>query len=265
MDACQSLRACDVCRNTDTADLPSYSKGAWKIVRCSVCRFVFLLNPPGYDALEEAFAWERTKVDERRRRLAGAIGRLSWMTRWRLTVFDQFRRTPRLRGRVLDVGCGAGCKMAEGPTPFGLEISKLQADQARPVFEKRGGRVVQGPAIEGFDAFEENFFDAILMRSYLEHEQQPHAVLTKAYSRLAPGGIVYLRVPNFNSVNRFVLRSKWCGFRFPDHVNYFTSGSLRRLAESIGFTYRRANRFSPFDDNLIVELRKPFRGSTTSS
>jgi len=42
----------------------------------------------------------------------------------------------------------------------------------------------------------------------------------------------------------------------PDHVNYFTGRSLRRLAESTGFTYRRINWLSPFDDNIIAILTR---------
>jgi hypothetical protein len=51
--------------------------------------------------------------------------------------------------------------------------------------------------------------------------------------------------------------AKWCGFRFPDHVNYFSGRSLRALAESVGFRYVRTNWLSPFDDNIIAVLKRP--------
>ncbi|MGI9404278.1 MAG: methyltransferase domain-containing protein [Hyphomicrobium sp.] len=92
------------------------------------------------------------------------------------------------------------------------------------------------------------------MRSYLEHEAQPRLVLKETRRTLKTGDIVYVRVPNYGSLNRRVMGNKWCGFRFPDHVNYFTSKHLKRLAASCGFTYRRINWLSPFDDNLIVEF-----------
>ena len=95
------------------------------------------------------------------------------------------------------------------------------------------------------------------MRSYLEHESQPRLALERAFAKLAPGGRVYVRVPNFGGLNRRIMGAQWCGFRFPDHVNYFTGTSLRRLAGQAGFRYRRLNGYSIFGDNLIVELRKP--------
>jgi SAM-dependent methyltransferase len=157
---------------------------------------------------------------------------------------------------VLDIGCGDGCRIPEGPTPFGIEVSQGLAMQARPHFQARGGDVVHAPALTGLDSFSNDTFTAIIMRSYLEHEAQPRAVLTKAFARLDKGGVVYVRVPNFGSVNRRVMGARWCGFRFPDHVNYFSGKTLRKLAEQIGFKYRRINWYSLLDDNLIVELHK---------
>jgi hypothetical protein len=51
--------------------------------------------------------------------------------------------------------------------------------------------------------------------------------------------------------------TKWCGWRFPDHVNYFTAASLRALAESVGFRFSHTNRLSLFDDNIIGVLKRP--------
>jgi hypothetical protein len=54
-----------------------------------------------------------------------------------------------------------------------------------------------------------------------------------------------------------VVGPKWCGFRYPDHVNYFTLHSLRDVAARAGFTTGLVNRISfPVDDNVSVLLRK---------
>ena len=160
-------------------------------------------------------------------------------------------------GNVLDVGsCGNGCLVPAGPTPFGIEISPALTDSGRPYFEARGGTVICAPAVHGLDSFENDFFSAALLRSYLEHEEAPRTVLEKVFARLRPGGVAFVRVPNYGSVNRRLLGLSWCGFRFPHHVNYFTSRTLRDLARRVGFRYRRTNWYSIFDDNLIVELTK---------
>jgi hypothetical protein len=95
------------------------------------------------------------------------------------------------------------------------------------------------------------------MRSYLEHEAQPRLILERAFLRLKPGGKILIRSPNYNSANCFIRGAAWCGFRFPDHVNYFTPATLAALARSLGYKFRWTNWTSLFDDNLIVELVKP--------
>jgi predicted SAM-dependent methyltransferase len=95
------------------------------------------------------------------------------------------------------------------------------------------------------------------MFSYLEHEANVARVLDGAFRALKPGGAVFVRVPNFGSVNRRVIGPKWCGFRYPDHVNYFTLSSLRQVAARAGFETRLVNRLNLwFDDNIQVLLTK---------
>ena len=239
-----------------------YSPREWPLVSCDACGFVYLRRVPDYAALQEDHAWEKSHRAENERRAVRLDGRFDILTRWRLglgKLIDNFgqNRAIAKTGNVLDVGSGGSCRIPEGPRPFGIEISQELARQGRAAFEARGGELYEGPATEGLEAFEGVQFDAILMRSYLEHEKSPREVLEKSFLRLKPGGQIYLRLPNYNTPNRFVMGRRWCGFRFPDHVNYFTERSLRRLAEDIGFRYRRMNRLSLFDDNLIVILVKP--------
>jgi hypothetical protein len=68
---------------------------------------------------------------------------------------------------------------------------------------------------------------------------------------------VVVKVPNFASVNRRLRGNRWCGFRFPDHVNYFTPATLARLAHEAGYVVdpgRRADR-PLLGDNLYAVLR----------
>jgi len=95
------------------------------------------------------------------------------------------------------------------------------------------------------------------MRSYLEHEKQPRLVLERAFHKLAPGGRIFIRLPDYGSLNRRLMGARWCGFRYPDHVNYFTNRSLRSLSEGLGYSYSRTNWYSPFDDNIIAVLTRP--------
>jgi hypothetical protein len=50
---------------------------------------------------------------------------------------------------------------------------------------------------------------------------------------------------------------RWCGFRYPDHLNYFTARSLREMGEKCGFSvsYGLKGRI-PTNDNLHAVFRK---------
>jgi SAM-dependent methyltransferase len=253
---------CEVCQNSGATVVEKCTRSPWPVVACNACGFVYLGRVPDYEDLSETYAWEKQAAEEKQRRKKNKLARFDALTRFRLKfgkLVDRARHTRAVpvSGRVLEIGCGPATRIPDGPTPYGIEISKALAERARPVFESRGGAVYHEPATTGIEHFEENFFDSILMRSYLEHEAQPRLILERAFRRLKPGGTILLRSPNYNSANRFIRGSEWCGFRFPDHVNYFTPRSLKALAESVGYEFRWMNWMSLFDDNLIVELKKP--------
>jgi SAM-dependent methyltransferase len=258
------LRACEVCGSSRATRIEKYTTSPWPVVSCSDCGFVFLQSVPGYEALDKDYAWEKTSAQEAKVRKARRFAWIGSSTRWRMQVgrwiTRQFRRrAPVPTGVGLDIGCGEDCRLPAGQIPYGIEISSALTALSKPKFVRRGGDVHCAPAIEGLGKFNDNFFDTILMRSYLEHEENPRSVLEKAFAKLKPGGIIYVRIPDFGSINRRVMGTRWCGFRFPDHVNYFTDASLRKLSSSIGFTYVRKNWASVLDDNLDVELVKPAR------
>lgn len=255
-------RHCDVCGSTSARLLSQYTVTEWPVVECEGCGFVFLHEVPEYEALSEELAWEKTKTAESERRKAQRWSKLDQWTRFRLKLGKfvddaRRRRVAGNGGNVLEIGCGGSTRIPDGCIPHGIEISKGLAQRARPKYEARGGSLIHAPAIEGIEHYPDEFFDSIIMRSYLEHEAQPRLILERSFVKLKKGGRIYIRVPNFGSINRRVQGAKWCGFRFPDHVNYFTPSSLRRLTESLGFKFKWVNRFSVFDDNVIAELLKP--------
>lgn len=253
---------CEVCGGNSAAPVKAYTTDMWPLMECGDCSFTFLTRVPDYGALNTEIAWDKSRAEERKRRRKRRWARIDMATRFRLRIgrlIDGARhnRACADNQNVLEIGCGSGTRIPEGPTPFGIEISENLAAVAAPIYEARGGRLVHSAATVGIEGFPNGFFDTIIMRSYLEHEAAPRLILTRAFAKLKPGGKVTLRLPNYASLNRHVMRREWCGFRFPDHVNYFTPRSLRRLGESIGFKFQWRNWFSLFDDNIIAVLSKP--------
>jgi SAM-dependent methyltransferase len=228
---------------------------------------VYLGTTPTYGSLASEFAWERTALRERDRRAAAEplLHRLDRRTRWRLHLLPRIDMPDLVarhahRAPVLDVGCGDGGALARlrpGFTPHGIEISPVLAARADEAFRARGGRAVCAPAVRGLHAFPEGHFTAIVLRSYLEHEIAPREVLRGVHRILCDGGIVLLKVPNYGSLNRRVRGARWCGFRHPDHVNYFTPRTLALMARDCGFMPKIGPTDAfPTSDNLWARLTR---------
>jgi SAM-dependent methyltransferase len=256
-------RGCPQCEAHGARPLPQYSQAPWRIVECRDCGFVYLKDAPDYSRLVREFAFEKTREDETQRRKARSPV-LFWLehaTRWRLALstrnkFDRYRRwfAP---GRVLDVGCGGHVTIPEPYIPFGIEVSEELARMANVEMARRGGRVVNAPAIEGIAEFPSGYFSGVVLQSFLEHELRPKALLWQVARVLADGGAAYVRVPNYGSLNRRVMGARWCGFRHPDHVNYFTVSSLRRMARDCGLRLKLIELLSlPCGDNIKAVLSK---------
>lgn len=240
-------RSCPVCgRDNAGAVSNSHSRAPWLLKTCSGCGMTYLENAPAYEALAGDFAWEKTsEQEERRRREKHPV--LKHVSH----AYKRFRQTCLKRdklaqlvhrhipeGNVLDVGCASGGMLARltrpGVVPFGIEVSHALAAQAARLVEPLGGRIFTAPALDGLRQLDANQFAGVLLSAYLEHEVQPGAVLQEIHRVLRPQGRVVIKVPNYASWNRAFRGLDWSGFRFPDHVNYFTPATLRSLVQHSG-------------------------------
>jgi SAM-dependent methyltransferase len=273
---------CPILGRLTEVDVTAFTRDKWSIVRCQETGFVFLKNPPDYSQLETTFAWEVTAGAERKRRREAEpfVSRLSLIAAsMKLRLFPNRNRYFTLAKahlpefpsdapiRILDVGCGKaellqdlhGRFLAENLTiiPQGIEVSPHLADLANQCVASLGGCVIQENAVDGTSRLPPNSVDIAIMSSFLEHECQPLVLLRQLHSVITERGVIVLKVPNFGCVNRMVRGSKWCGFRFPDHTNYFTPTTLTRIADEAGFDCRQTVMDKlPFSDNMYAVLKK---------
>lgn len=235
---------------------------------CIKCGMIYLERTWHLDVLFERFSWEQSVEVENNRRdeLRGVERTLSKKLRKRMHLFPRKNVATliaqyALPGNVLDIGSGSGHYLLQLPknyVPFGIEISTHAVKAGSLEIEKCGGRLVNKDALTGMKDFETGLFTGIIMRSFLEHDSSPKETLEQAYRILRPGGIVVVKVPNYACLNRIIMGAKWCGFRFPEHVNYFTPRTLTRILEETGFSIRRFSIRDrlPTSDNMWLIAKK---------
>ncbi len=264
-------RACPLCGRDNAGQLALFDSIPWHIRRCAGCSMIYLENAPTYETLSAAdAAWQQSWRQEKARRvqrepILAAAQKVTHGLRDAIKPRDKLTALIRRwipRGDLLDVGCGVGHRAQRFPPeviPFGIEIEQAAAQRADELFARRGGRCVFAPALVGLDAFKEESFDGMVMYAYLEHEVEPAAVLAKARGRLRPGRPLIIKVPNHACVNRSIRGLRWCGYRLPDHVNYFTPATLTQMLSDAGLEVLRFNFFDhvPTSDNMWLVARRP--------
>lgn len=136
------------------------------------------------------------------------------------------------RGSLLEIGAAYGFFLMEARAHYavrGVEISEGAAAYARG----RGLDVRTGRA--GPDTFAPGeLVDAIVMLDVIEHLDNPDEVIQLCAAHLAPGGVLMLTTGDFQSLIARVTRSGWRLMTPPQHLWYFGSDSITKLAARAG-------------------------------
>ncbi|MEM9556447.1 MAG: methyltransferase domain-containing protein [Acidobacteriota bacterium] len=140
-------------------------------------------------------------------------------------------------GRLLDIGYGGGHLLrlasAAGFEVYGVEVSPHQAARAAPAFGRRL-RLVDDSEPLPWGAF-----DVVVLSHVLEHQDDPAALLRRIFDRLVPGGLLYVAVPDLESLHFRLLGARWNAINPLAHLHYFHQATLHRLLTDTGFVAPR--------------------------
>lgn len=158
-------------------------------------------------------------------------------------LLEQITPAPR---RVLDLGCfcgGTGRWLKQrfpGCQVVGIEMLPEAAALAAEVYD----RVLVG-TLEQFDLEREGLtagsFDAIVAADVLEHMFNPWQALLRLRPLLAPGGVLYVSLPNVRNLRLLADlahgRFDYAGSGILDvtHIRFFTRHSAVQMLEQTGF------------------------------
>jgi|GEM_PF-1685685 len=194
-------------------------------VQCQSCGFIFISPCASAEAYAKFYASGfSTEYNQQTAVPSQALVQQAQPKTERLLTFIAPHLRPNMR--VLEIGCGFGNVLAALRDRFQAETVGIEPDpQGAPVAKEVFGLDVQTRTFEDFLAsWDGKSFDAIIMHHVLEHFLDPNVVGTALTRLLAPGGFVYIGVPN----GAWPAYPRSIFFRFP-HTLTFTPYSLAYL------------------------------------
>ena len=210
-------------------------KNGFDIIECKECNFKHCFPIPPDRELDEFYQKE---YFERRKPDYFALQKKDedWWNMIFQERVERFEKNLSTKGkRVLDVGCGPGFFLKKcrdkGWQTTGLEPSPLAAKYAN----KQGLNVINGK-IDKKNFEKLGKFDVIYMHGVLEHLPHPKESIQLCYDHLNSGGLFFTSVANDYNPFQMILKeqlefSSWWSVP-PEHINYFTVTSLRKLLQS---------------------------------
>ncbi|MBK9282741.1 MAG: class I SAM-dependent methyltransferase [Sphingobacteriaceae bacterium] len=222
----------------------------YKVVKCKSCQFYYV-HPKIDLSLNE---WSELYGNEyflelnewyKEERLKDIKSRLSRMISYKHT---------HDKANFLDLGCGEGLALIESLkkkwNAFGCDISDNRTQDAKQndIFFELSDLISAH--------YPNDFFDFIHMDSVLEHLINPVDYLKELNRIMKKGGIIYIGVPNENSLFdnfrqlafKFIGKAKFSAklrpFETPFHIGGFTEKSLRIIASIADFEVVEIKNFA---------------------
>lgn len=175
----------------------------------------------------------------------------------------------RLKGRILENGCGVGMYV-EHLAPFGGQVTGLEYDFERAAEARTRSARILNAAGEALP-FPSGTFDLILSHEVLEHVRDDRAAVREMARTLKPGGRMVIFCPNrgypfethgvyWNGSYRFgniplvnYLPRIWRD-RLAPHVRVYSARDLRQLFEGLPVQFvERTVLFGAYD-NIIARF-----------
>ena len=259
---------CPICKSEDfifvgnpfiNAKAEKVIRKDYKVVKCLNCSFYFVNPLIELGESDWKYLYDSTYFGEKsswysKKRKIDSKKRIEHATSLTSNKIENF----------LDIGCGEGFSLIEavnrGWNVCGVDITDHRIENAR----------VKSIKFINSDLINSNlppdFFDIIYLDSVLEHVHNPSEYLVEIKRVLRKGGILYVGVPNedslFNDIRKLFYKitkknvtEKIKPFQLPYHINGFNKNSLIFALRKTGFNIVELRNFANRVEFMKV---KPF-------
>ena len=224
---------CPVCRSENiqfslSAKDHTVSQNAFPVWQCNACSARFTQDAPSENEIGAYYASEDYVSHSDTKK--GLVNRLYHMVRQR-TMKSKRRlvvnETGKVKGTILDIGCGTGAFL-HNMQNAGWSVTGLEPDSAA---RTKAGELYHIAPFDTPKLFELSLvgYDAITMWHVLEHVHNLHGYLQKINNIIAPGGRLFIAVPNYTSYDAGYYKEHWAAWDVPRHLYHFSPASMELL------------------------------------
>lgn len=257
---------CPVCNSSNINPLltvkdHSVSKEEFVIWQCGACTLRFTQDVPDEDSIGPYYQSQdyisHSNTDK------GLLNKLYQRVR-KLTLEQKASLIigkTKEKGRILDIGAGIGAFLSvmkeKGWEIKGIEPDEVARKNAKDLF----GLKLEQPT--ELDKLQPGTYDAITLWHVLEHVHRLHDYVEQLKNLLAPGGKIFIAVPNYTSVDATAYRNFWAAYDVPRHLYHFSPQAIERLIGQHGL--RLADKKPMWFDSFYISLlsSKYHKGSTS--
>ncbi len=238
-----NIKKNNICRICNSENISGLSIGRSKLIKCNNCDIVYLKDIPEQSALNDYYQSDYkissggVYENEKRRifRLPEQIALIS--------TIMKYKQPP---ATILDVGCDKGFFIDEARR-YGFSVSGVEPSETARQYADNLNLDVRS----SLDAASSKF-DIITMWHSLEHFPLPLEAIKKLRSRLNSEGLLFIRVPAFDSICSKLFKDKWIWFQPENHYFHFSKKSLRFLLNSAGYDVLSISKRRP--NNILTRM-----------
>lgn len=211
--------------------------------RCSIC---YTHPRPSYELLSEIYTadyWQRTNKSNASKVMTSLTRSLN---RCRLAMMVR----PLIRhlnpgDRILEVGCGSGILAAYlQECGYQVEVTDFSPEIVAEVSRQYGIRGYCGD-LQDIPLLSQRRYHAVVFNHVLEHLHAPGENLLIARRLLEPNGLVFVEVPNIDSLQFRLFRNRWFPLQLPEHLFHFSPHTFQTIAHKSGLEQVWLSTFSP--------------------
>jgi 2-polyprenyl-3-methyl-5-hydroxy-6-metoxy-1,4-benzoquinol methylase len=237
---------CAVCNSPNYVS--KYIVKGFDIVRCTECSHVYVnprLSDTELDRIYSNNYFHNTDYGYEEYESTSHLRKLNF-NRW-YNDLKPFLKSSK--GKALDVGCASGLFL-EILKKDSWEVKGIELDPAMIKKLKEQGIDHYSSKLESFETTEK--FDLITLFDVIEHIPYPALAFDKLQDLLAPGGIIAIITPDYNSTQRKLFGKRWFQFKPMEHIHYFTPETLSRKAKESGLLVKRFIKVGQYADTGFI-------------